>query len=271
MSFASKLLFVSNNLRTAGLAQNKLEKLLPLLIKDTIFQNRIYISGGYVRDFVKGVQSNDLDLVVQLNGGSKLFSEYLISLFDGYVVYEMLNPHYPTYNIKFKENIVFDNALYQVKDSSLDISDTSMRRFPQDSNREKLFIYGNLYQDAIQRDFTINTLFKNVSTGKIVDLTGYGVKDIKDNLLRTIPGINRNRLFYDNPKVMLRFCRFFAKYQMKYIEQDVQYMRTNSQRILTLTQDSIIKQLGKVDDSFKQPFIQMAKNIGVYQYIEKYF
>lgn len=270
MNHSNKLLKLSNILRKSSKAQEKLQLLLPLLIKDQIFENRIFISGGYVRDLVKGISSNDLDLVVQLNGGSKLFCQYLIHLFDGYVVYQMLNPLYPTYNIKFKQNIEYNGKIYNVKGASLDISDTSLKRFSEDSGKEKLFIYGNLYQDACQRDFTINSLFKNISTNKILDLTKHGLQDIKNNLLRTIPNINKNSLLYNNPKIMLRYCRFFAKYKMNYLQQDVQKMREYAQRVLTLQTQSIIKQLKKVTNDQLELYITMAKNIEIYQYIEKY-
>lgn len=270
MNSSSMLLKISNCLKTASQSQEKLQLLLKEIIIDSLFYGKIFISGGYVRDLVKGIQSNDLDLVVQLNGGSKLFCQYLIQLFDGYVIYEMLNPQYPTYNIKFKQNIEFNGILYQVKNSSLDISDTALIRFPQDSPRQKLFVYGTLKQDAMQRDFTINSLFKNIVNDEILDLTKCGIKDIKDNLLRTIPGVDKNRLFYNNPKVMIRFCRFFAKYKMNYLQQDVQSMRNFAQRVLTIHPQSIQRQVKKVDKQYLNDYIQMAKNIQIYDYIKKF-
>lgn len=270
MSNSSKLIQIANQLKTASNAEVSLQKLIVHIVKDQIFQNKLFISGGYVRDFVKGILSNDLDLVVQLNGGSKLFCQYLIELFDGYVIYQMLNPSYPTYNIRFKQNVVYDGCEYNVKNASLDISDTSLKRFPEDSDKQKLFIYGTLYQDAMQRDFTINSLFKNICTGQLIDFTGYGINDIKNNLLRTIPGRNKHRLFYDNPKIMMRFCRFFAKYKMNFCKEDVEYIRINAQRLLTLTQQSIRKQLAKVSDDFKQQYYKMAKYVGIYDYLIKY-
>ena len=279
MSNAFKLLKLSNILRNAGIAQAKLEKLLSEIIKDQIFQNKIFICGGFVRDYVKQLTENsyvnfdlinDLDLVIQLNGGSKLFCDYLINLFDGYIVYEMLNPNYPTYNVKFKQNITYNGVLYQVKNSNLDISDTAYKRFNQDSNHQKLFIFGDLKKDVMQRDFTINSLYKNISNGIIYDLTHLGVHDIEQNILRTIPNIDVDSLLYNNPKIMLRFCRFYAKYQMKYIYSDIMHMRSNAERILTLEKDSIMKELSKVDSKYMEDYIKMAKYINIYQYLENY-
>lgn len=43
---------------------------------------------------------------------------------------------------------------------------------------------GNLYDDLLRRDFTVNALAKDPDTGEIIDYFG-GLKDIKEKLLRT--------------------------------------------------------------------------------------
>ena len=52
--------------------QNIIAKIKKSIFR-TEFENRTYIVGGYVRDMLLGKESNDLDLVVELdNGGAKL-------------------------------------------------------------------------------------------------------------------------------------------------------------------------------------------------------
>lgn len=40
-------------------------------------------------------------------------------------------------------------------------------------------------QDALRRDFTINSLFYNINTGAIEDYTGKGLQDLRQGLIRT--------------------------------------------------------------------------------------
>lgn len=64
---------------------------------------------------------------------------------------------------------------------------------------------GNLYDDLLRRDFTVNALAKDPDTGEIIDYFG-GLKDIKEKLLRTpLPPIVT---FDDDPLRILRGIRF---------------------------------------------------------------
>lgn len=68
--------------------------------------------------------------------------------------------------------------------------------------------YGTLEEDAWRRDFTINSLYYNISDASIVDFTG-GVKDVNQRLIRMIgdPTIR----YQEDPVRMLRAIRFSAK------------------------------------------------------------
>lgn len=40
-------------------------------------------------------------------------------------------------------------------------------------------------EDALRRDFTVNSLFYKVDTGEVEDFTGKGIEDIQQGLIRT--------------------------------------------------------------------------------------
>jgi poly(A) polymerase len=69
-------------------------------------------------------------------------------------------------------------------------------------------VYGTLEQDSWRRDFTINSLYYNISDGSIVDYTG-GFKDIQGKMIHVIgdPSIR----YQEDPVRMLRAIRFAAK------------------------------------------------------------
>ncbi|MFI4919824.1 MAG: polynucleotide adenylyltransferase PcnB [Legionellales bacterium] len=73
-------------------------------------------------------------------------------------------------------------------------------------------VFGSLDEDAWRRDFTINSLYYNVSDSSIIDFTG-GVKDVQQKLIRII-GDPVTR-YQEDPVRMLRAVRFSAKLQFK--------------------------------------------------------
>lgn len=268
-----KLSQIIQPLVNAGVAQKNAIQFFRSLLKGTSFQSITYVSGGYVRDIVMGVQSNDLDLVVQDNGGSKQLSDFILNLFDGFVTYEKLNPSYPTYNLLFKDNILYENKKYLLKGADIDISDTAKARYSQDSGKKQLFVYGDLYDDSLQRDFTINSLYLSIKNNKIIDPTQLGIKDIKNNLLRLIPHADFQEKLFNNPKVLLRYCRFYAKYKMNVIKSDIQIMKKYSDRISTLENQQIEKEINKIPQDSNSLFYarRMMSLIGIFEYLYNYF
>lgn len=73
-------------------------------------------------------------------------------------------------------------------------------------------VYGTLDEDAWRRDFTINSLYYNITDSSIVDFTG-GVQDVQEKLVRMI-GDPVTR-YKEDPVRMLRAIRFSAKLQFK--------------------------------------------------------
>ncbi|MFG6138792.1 polynucleotide adenylyltransferase PcnB [Halomonas sp. B23F22_10] len=69
-------------------------------------------------------------------------------------------------------------------------------------------VWGNIEEDAIRRDFTINALYYNIADFSIHDFAG-GVQDIEDRTLRLI-GDPATR-YREDPVRMLRAVRFAAK------------------------------------------------------------
>lgn len=69
-------------------------------------------------------------------------------------------------------------------------------------------VYGNIEQDALRRDFTVNALYYNISDFSIIDYAG-GVEDLNNGVLRLL-GDPETR-YREDPVRMLRAVRFAAK------------------------------------------------------------
>lgn len=69
----------------------------------------------------------------------------------------------------------------------------------------------NEYEDAIRRDFTINALYVNLSTGELLDPTGNGLKDLKNGIIRVAREDDPVKVFTDDPLRILRAIRQSAQ------------------------------------------------------------
>ena len=54
-----------------------------------------------------------------------------------------------------------------------------------ESSRIPTIKIGTPEQDAYRRDLTINAMFYNISESKVEDLTGKGLSDLADGIIRT--------------------------------------------------------------------------------------
>jgi tRNA nucleotidyltransferase (CCA-adding enzyme) len=70
--------------------------------------------------------------------------------------------------------------------------------------------FGTPLQDALRRDLTINSLFYNIHTGLVEDLTGKGISDLLESPLIRTP-LDPHETFLDDPLRILRCIRFASK------------------------------------------------------------
>lgn len=99
----------------------------------------------------------------------------------------------------------------------------------------------DLELDAQRRDFTINGLFYDPITDKVIDFVGGG-EDIKKGLVRFI-GDPKSRINEDFLR-MLRFCRFIARFG-EYDQESFNAVKENSHKIKRISEERIREELEK--------------------------
>lgn len=78
--------------------------------------------------------------------------------------------------------------------------------------------FGTAEQDALRRDFTINAMFYNIRHGNVEDLTGKGLEDLRNRLIRTpLPAL---QTFMDDPLRVMRAIRFASRLNFD-LHQDI--------------------------------------------------
>ena len=68
---------LASEIVVATMAEKEVERLLKVLLKGTMFANKTYAVGGYVRDEFLGIESQDLDVVVEIKDGAKKITHYI--------------------------------------------------------------------------------------------------------------------------------------------------------------------------------------------------
>jgi len=79
--------------------------------------------------------------------------------------------------------------------------------------------FGTPLEDALRRDFTVNSMFFNIRTRMVEDFTGRGWSDLIQNQLLVTP-IDPSVTFRDDPLRVLRALRFGVRYNLT-LHQDV--------------------------------------------------
>ncbi|MCF7911124.1 MAG: hypothetical protein K9M99_01240 [Candidatus Cloacimonetes bacterium] len=167
------------------------------IITGTEFEGNTYIAGGYVRDLVLKNNNSDLDIAVSLpQGGIRLAA--------------LLHRHkVATEPVIFEQ---FGTALVEMNGHKIEFVMTRNESYRKGS-RKPTTNPGTLLEDISRRDFTINSLVMDILTGKILDLTGRGLKDIEDKIIRATS--DPDFIFHDDPLRILRAVRFANRLQFK--------------------------------------------------------
>lgn len=211
-------------------------------IKGTEWENKIYIAGGYVRDELMGIEPHDIDLLVNTNNGGILFAEWITKKLGIYR--EESNPiTYPR----------FGTAMFTLRKMNYegeDISDVEIecvmprKETYEEGNRKPDVSSGDLGDDVHRRDFTVNSLLKNLSTDEVVDLTGMGKDDIKKGVVRT--PLEPDVIFSEDPLRMLRSIRFSVKYNWKLPIFMIKSIKKNAKKISYISFERINDELSKM-------------------------
>ncbi len=169
------------------------EKILP----DSPFYGKIFLVGGCVRDELLGERYSDLDLLINLPNGQKEFVEWMCANYSQNCKGPFYYQRYGTTAM----DLFIDNTTTLVE-----CVEPHVEEYAEDGVTLLETRFCTLEEDAMRRDYTCNALYKNLSTGEILDPTGKGINDLKNKLLRT--PAEPNLIFRQDPVRMLRGIRF---------------------------------------------------------------
>lgn len=207
-----------------------------LLIAGTEFENHVFMVGGIVRDELMGLPVKDIDICVDIpDGGIKL------ALF---ITHQQNTYRKKSHPELFKAYGIARFHLASVPDIELECVQTRQERYENRDSRNPVTGFAPIQDDCYRRDLTINALYKNISTGEIVDITGHGLSDLKQHIIRTPrdPFVT----FDEDGLRLLRVIRFASRFGWEIEQGTLQGLKDCASRIQTITQDRITDELSRM-------------------------
>jgi poly(A) polymerase len=152
---------------------------------------RAYVVGGAVRDLLLGIAPKDFDVATDAT------PEQVKSHFRRAII---IGRRFRLVHVMF--------GAETIEVSTFRACDTGERDTDEHGRVLADNVFGEQYEDAARRDFTINALYYDPATGEVLDYHD-GVRDIRRRRLRII-GDPETR-YREDPVRMLRAVRFAAK------------------------------------------------------------
>jgi len=171
----------------------------------------VYIVGGWVRDKLLGKDSKDVDITVENGKGIEL-AEAVAER-----VGKKLDPNKDIYKAKGTAKVTVPTS-----EGNLLVEFVSARKesYAPEGHKPIDVQPGTIEEDALRRDFTLNTLLINIQDydpnmnregfkAIVGDTTGKGLEDLENNILRT--PLSPEATFEDDPTRIARAIRFSAQ------------------------------------------------------------
>ncbi len=180
-----------------------------------------YIVGGYVRDYLLGIISGDIDICTNAK------VKDLLDIFSDINV---------TSNLYGAVKII-------TSEFHIDIT-TYRKEVKYNGSRRKVEIeyVDNLLTDINRRDFTMNTLCMN-KEGNIIDLLD-GKKDIENKIIRCVGNIKERLL--EDPLRMLRAVRFATVLDFNIEKELYEELKENKNLLSQLSRERVKDELNKI-------------------------
>ena len=178
---------------------------------------KAYVVGGYVRDYLLGKESFDVDIATNAVPKDVIDTLELDSFTrDSYGSLYFEENKYNFDITTFRKELSYDNR----KPTEYEYIDT-------------------IEEDVIRRDFTINSLYMDID-GNIIDLVN-GQKDIKDKIIRVVGDIDTK--LKEDPLRILRAIRFYTVLGFKLDPELQEYIKNNTYLVSSLSNERIREEL----------------------------
>ena len=201
------------------------------------WETKLYMAGGYVRDKLLKKDPKDIDFVVEGPPTAGIDAATFIAKKLNVFKQDSNPVTYPTYGTA-KLNIPVNGEIVEVEFVAPRVEKYEV------GSRKPLVFAGTLEDDAKRRDFTVNSLFQNLTTNEIKDLTGRGISDLNNKILKTTG--DADWIFSEDPLRILRAVRFALKYNFTLPISVIKAIKNASKDLNNISKERIKDELNKI-------------------------
>lgn len=249
-------------------------------VKGSVDSLELRIAGGWVRDKLLGVESNDLDIAISSLTGQEFanaFSLFVLNHQETNREHDDPNDVNPestqligkiaTIEARPDQSKHLETATTTFLGLDLDFVQLRSEEYgDQESRIPSTIRFGTPLEDALRRDITINSLFYNVHTREIEDHTGKGLIDLQSGMIRT--PLPAEQTFKDDPLRLLRCIRFSTRFGFQ-LDSDIIHAAKSEPIRLALKEKISKERVGiEVDKMLKGPdplgSLKMIHDLGLY-------
>ena len=188
------------------------------IITENNFKNiEIRVVGGWVRDHLLNIPSNDLD--INIKG------------LDPNIFVKLLNE-----KVNKNKFILVNRTLKRPNGREIQLIKTTI----YDTLIDFVELKDSAIEDAKKRDFTINALFYNILENKIEDVLNLGITNLKKGIIRICATPPNQIINYDSLPI-LRMLRFALKYKFAIDDICLSEIEKNKK----ILQDNLLNEVGK--------------------------
>lgn len=180
-----------------------------------------------------GFEIKDLDLAVDLPNGGVKFARWLQK--------KRLTIGHPVFFLKFGTAKL---RLRRFPDDEIELVQTRREQYTKETSRCPEVCFGSIEDDCYRRDFTVNSLYYDITRRHMVDITGKGIPDMKVGLLRT--PLDPDATFNDDPVRILRGLRFANRFGWKIDPPALEAMLRHVDRIEIVSRERCHSELCKM-------------------------
>lgn len=232
-------------------------KMLSQLANTLGVGDHVYVVGGAVRNFVINKPIKDIDLVIDsiaLGGrGSDWFADNLIKFVNGTKDNSAVD-QYGVAIVSLPSDFEYHNI--DLSKEVIEIANARTEKYGGDSGKgykPSEVIPASIEDDVMRREFTFNTLMWKLSdlqngpeNAEIVDLTGKGLTDLENGVMRTPAAPDKT--FSDDPSRLIRAIKFKLRYDFDIDMETLNSIKKNAHKIKNIPSDAVSKIL--INDVF---------------------